>query len=114
MQPTYAGVSRAGTRLCTTAWVRGRPVDEVSGAAGGCAVPRVARLDDRGGAVGDLELAEDVRHVVAHRLQREHEVVGDHGVALAGGDELEDLPLAVGQGRERRLRRTGPRHEVLH
>jgi len=39
--------------------------------------------------VGDLQLGEDVRDVVAHRLEADEQFVRDRGVALAGGDQLE-------------------------
>ena len=64
-----------------------------------------SRTDDRLSAVGDAELREDVRDVVADRLRAEHEVARDVGVRATLGYELEDLALAIGQLGER-LRRT--------
>ena len=46
------------------------------------------------GAVGDVELGEDCRDVVAHRLLAEEERRGDLGVRASPGQELEDLELA--------------------
>jgi hypothetical protein len=49
------------------------------------------------GAVGDLEFGEDVGDVVAYGLQAEEELFGDLLVIVSGGDEVQDLALAVGE-----------------
>src|SRR5262249_24128893 len=43
------------------------------------------------------ELAEDVRHVAVDRVLADHELRGDLAVAVAGGDEPEDLAFATRQ-----------------
>src|SRR3990172_10191340 len=58
---------------------------------------RLARPYDGLGPVGDLELAEDVRDMVAHGLRREHQALRDGQVVQATCDQLEDLPLALGE-----------------
>jgi hypothetical protein len=57
---------------------------------------RVARPHNRLSAVGDLELAEDVRDMILHCLQAKGETMGDGGVAFALRDQVEDLPLPLG------------------
>jgi hypothetical protein len=57
---------------------------------------RFSGADDRLGSVGDLQLGEDVRDVVAHGLRAEGELPGDRGVGMALGYELKDLTLSVG------------------
>jgi hypothetical protein len=59
--------------------------------------PRFAGADDGLRAIGDLELGEDVRDVVAHRLGAQVEALRDLGVRLVLGDQGEDLVLAVGE-----------------
>src|SRR5215472_589964 len=49
------------------------------------------------GAVGYLELAEDVGDVVLHGLEAKGEVPRDGSVTLALRDQVEDLPLAFGE-----------------
>ena len=43
-----------------------------------CALPaphaRVARAHDRLGAIGHLEFAEDIRHVILHGLEAQHQL----------------------------------------
>jgi hypothetical protein len=51
--------------------------------------------------------------VVADGLQTDHQLVRDGRVALASGDHLQHLPLALGQRRERRGRRAGAAGEVV-
>src|SRR4051812_2456650 len=58
---------------------------------------RVAGPCDGLGAVGDVQLAEHVRDVVAHGLVTHDETPRDRRVREAAGDEVEDLPLAVGE-----------------
>src|SRR5690606_17884606 len=61
-----------------------------------------AGYHDRLGAVGDVELHEDVRDVVADRLLAEVQRPGDLRVAAALGDQGEDLAFPVGQLGEHR------------
>src|SRR5579862_6148069 len=60
----------------------------------------VACAHDCLGAVGHLQLAEDVRDVVLHRLDADGEVFGNGSVALALRYEVKNLSLALGQVRE--------------
>jgi hypothetical protein len=53
------------------------------------------------GAVGHVELGEDVGHVVADRLGAEDQAAGDGLVVQAPGDEVEDVVLPLGQLGER-------------
>src|SRR6185503_14279905 len=48
-------------------------------------------------AVGELELAEDVRDVRLHRALGDAELRADLLVRATGGDELQDLALARGE-----------------
>src|SRR5919197_142985 len=54
-------------------------------------------VDGRLDPVLDLELTQDVRDVVLHRLRADVELGGDHRVVLAVRDQLQDLDLAVGE-----------------
>src|ERR671931_1245420 len=54
-------------------------------------------VDGRLDPVLDLELHQDVRDVVLHRLRADVELGGDHRVVLAVRDQLQDLDLAVGE-----------------
>src|SRR5215203_1492621 len=54
---------------------------------------RFAGPDDGVGAVGYLQLGEDVGDVVAYGLGAQVEACGDLGVGVALGDEIEDLYL---------------------
>src|SRR5687768_1783666 len=56
--------------------------------------PRLARGDDRLGAVLDLDLVEDARDVVADGLVGQAQARGDLGIVEALRDELEDIALA--------------------
>src|SRR5262249_39146327 len=62
--------------------------------------PRVPRADDRLRTISYLQLAEDVRDMIAHRFQAERELLGDLRVAAALRDQREHLRLALGQLRE--------------
>ena len=77
---------------------------------------RLSCNDDCLGPVGDLRLAEDVRHVVAHRLRADGEPLGDQPIAEAPGDVVGHFALARGETRERqacpRLWCRGPREPV--
>ena len=65
--------------------------------------------------VGHLQLQEDVRGVVAHRLHAQEQRLGYLLVALALGDEGEDLLFAFGELGEGASRRAGGRGaEVVH
>ena len=67
--------------------------------------PQRAALDDaaahgvdrRLDAVVDLQLHQDVRDVVLHRLRADVQLGGDDGVVLAVRDQLQDLDLPFGQ-----------------
>src|SRR5438067_11121483 len=54
-------------------------------------------VDGRLDAVVDLELHQDVRDVVLHRLRADVELSRDLRVVLAVRDQLQDLDLAVGE-----------------
>ena len=43
------------------------------------------------GAIADLELGQDVGHVVLDGFQAQAEVFCDFGIGVAGGDAAEDL-----------------------
>src|SRR5262249_61107388 len=72
----------------------------------------LASADDGLGAVGHLQLADDIGHVVAHGLRAEHQSVGDLAVARALGDEIEYLALAVAELWEGLRRGGGRRHRA--
>ena len=59
------------------------------------------------GPVGELQLREDRRHVVAHRLLGQDQPAGDLVVAVPGGDQVQDLAFPVGELGED-LGRVGP------
>ncbi len=61
---------------------------------------RFPRADNRVCSVGDLQLGEDVGDVVAPRLRAQVELLGDGGVRVPLGDDVEDLELPVGERRE--------------
>ena len=56
--------------------------------------------DDGLGPVGDLQLGEDVRDVVAYGLGAQRQLFRDGGIWMALGDEVQDLTLPVGEGRK--------------
>src|SRR5215210_4118085 len=62
--------------------------------------PRLSGANDGLSTVGDLQLGEDVRDVVAHRLRTQRELLCDGRVWATLGDEVQDLALAVGERRE--------------
>src|SRR6266545_7891924 len=66
----------------------------------GGAEPGVTGPDDGRGPVGDLQLGQDVGHVVANRFLAEREPFGDSSVGPPGGDEVEDVVFAGGQAGE--------------
>src|SRR5215471_18763669 len=73
------------------------------------------RPGDRLRAVEHLQLAEDVRDVVADRLRTQRQHLGDLWIALAVHDERQHLPLAFGQFWKRARRDDGAHVcEVLH
>src|SRR5690606_5275726 len=92
------------------AWVTRRS----PGSRGTCGVAEAGLpgQDDGLGAVGDVELEEDVRDVVADGLLAEEEGGGDLGVAAALGDEFEDLAFAFGELGKGGLARVGHLGEV--
>src|SRR5205823_3210451 len=57
----------------------------------------LAGADDGLGAVGNLKSGEDVGDVVADGFGAEDQFVADLGVVAGGGDEVEDLVLALGE-----------------
>src|SRR5688572_24960164 len=59
--------------------------------------PGAAGASDGLGSVGDLELAEDDRDMVANRLLRQEELTGDPAVVEASGHQVEHLPLPLAQ-----------------
>jgi hypothetical protein len=59
--------------------------------------PRHSGSDDGPSTIGDLQLGEDVRDIVAHRLRTQSESLCDGRVWAALGDEVQDLTLAVGE-----------------
>src|SRR5215218_4218929 len=61
------------------------------------AKPGLAGADDGLGAVGDLQLGEDVRDVVAYGLGAQVEAPGDLGVRLVACYEPQDLVLTLGE-----------------
>src|SRR5580693_2985994 len=50
-------------------------------------------LGDGGGAVGDAEPGEDVLQVFPHGGDRDDELAGDLGVAVPGGEQVQQFPL---------------------
>ena len=73
------------------------PLDRWSGGA----ESGVAGSDDGLGAVGDLELGEDVRDMVADGFRAEVQPAGDVGVAAALGEQRQHFAVAFGQYGER-------------
>ncbi len=71
--------------------------------------PGFSGADDRLRPVGHLQLEEDVRGVVAHRFEAQEQPFGYLLVALALGDEGEDLLFAFGELGEGAPRRAGGR-----
>src|SRR5690349_19088076 len=61
---------------------------------------RLAATDDRLRPVGHLELAKNVRDVIAHRFGTEHQFIGDIAVAGPLRDEIEYLTLSGAQLRK--------------
>ncbi len=51
-------------------------------------------------AVNHLDLAKDLRYVVAHRLGAEYQALGDRQVGMPLSNKDEDFALALRQGRE--------------
>src|SRR6516225_4522845 len=62
----------------------------------------VPGLDDGLGPVGDLQLGQDVGHVVADGLVTERQTGCDRGVGAALGEQIEHLAFPAGQLREGR------------
>ncbi len=50
--------------------------------------------------VGDLQLTQNVRDMVAHRFRAQDEVGSDVGIGLALSDQRENLVFALGQLRK--------------
>src|SRR5512132_2924103 len=75
-----------------------RPGQEVSAGGGGTvAEAGLPGTDDCLGAVGDVQFGEDVGDVVAYRLGTDDEAAGDVAVVSALGDQVQHLPLPLGQ-----------------
>lgn len=74
-----------------------------------CAQTRFPCPDNRLGLVGHLQLAEDVRDVVADGLLPYAEPPRDLGIVLSPHDQVQDLPFSFGKVREglRRLAALG-------
>src|SRR5215469_18906507 len=58
--------------------------------------------------ISNLQLTEDIGDVIGDRLGTEDESLGDGGVALTLGYEVEDLPLALREFGQRVRERCGP------
>src|SRR2546426_417319 len=101
MRPQWAMASpEASARVPTCSGSRSRRGGNARSAQAG-----FAGSDHGLGAVGDLQLAADVRDVVADRLQTQHQLLGDVLVGAAVGDQSQDLGLALGElGKDRRAR----------
>src|SRR2546421_841360 len=56
------------------------------------------------GAIRDVQLGEDVRDVVPRRFRGDEQVLGDRGVSVAPGEQVEDLAFPFAQLREWRDR----------
>src|SRR5258706_4824679 len=71
---------------------------------GPCGLPEshIARTQNRLGAVGDLQLAQDIADVVAHRFGAQHQPRRDVGIRRSLRDQREDFALALAQLREER------------
>ena len=61
------------------------------------AQPGFPRAHDRFGAIGNLELAENVRDVIAHRLRTQTQAIGDGGVIYALSNQTKHFALALTQ-----------------
>src|SRR5438046_1808799 len=73
------------------------------------------RANDRFGAIGDLQLAQNVRHVVPYRLGAQDQPRGDLRIPGASSDQVEDFTLAVAELREHPRDCRGPKTgEELH
>src|SRR5687768_5792042 len=83
------------------------------GLAGLLSQAAVAREHDRLGAALDLDLVEDMRDVVAHRLLGQRKARGDLRVVEPLRHQLEHLALARGELREARRLRRAPRRIEL-
>src|SRR5580692_7459634 len=100
------GVERgAGDKRGTRGGLRSRGERGEGGGGGGGGGGGLAELDefladgDHDGfhAGVDLELLQDVPHVVLHGVLGNEELLGDVTVVHAGGHELEHLHLPVGE-----------------
>lgn len=58
---------------------------------------RLAGADDGLRPVGNLELAKDVGHMVAHGFLAQDEAAGDLPVAVPLGNQTQDFSFSVGQ-----------------
>src|SRR6266571_4419576 len=79
------------------------------------AQPGFPRAHDRFGAIGNLELAENVRDVIAHRLRTQTQAIGDGGVIYALSNQTKHFTLALTQLWKCMWRRARTRHrEEVH
>ena len=80
------------------------------------AQPAFSRAHDRFGAIGNLELAENVRNVIAHRLRTQTQAIGDGGVIYALSNQTKHFALALTQLWKRMwpFARTRHREELHH
>ena len=61
------------------------------------AQPAFSRAHDRFGAIGNLELAENVRNVIAHRLRAQTQAIGNGGVIYSLSNQSKHFTLALTQ-----------------
>jgi len=80
------------------------------------AQPAFSRAHDRFGAIGYLELAENVSNVIAQRLRTQTQPIGDGGVIYALSNQTKHFTLALTQLWKCMWRRARTRHreEVHH
>ena len=61
------------------------------------AQPAFSRAHDRFGAIGYLELAENVRNVIAYRLRTQAQAISDGGVIYSLSNQTKHFTLALTQ-----------------
>ena len=74
------------------------------------AQPAFSRAHDRFGAIGYLELAENVRNVIAYRLRTQAQAISDGGVIYSLSNQTKHFTLALTQLWKCRWRRPRRRH----
>jgi hypothetical protein len=70
--------------------------------------PRFSRSQNSLRPVGHLQFAEDIRDMVAHCLQAEHQLFGDLLIRAALSDEFKNFSFAICQFRENSWRDRRP------